>query len=677
MPFHLREHKSKHKPEVDGLAGLEEFLQTCRTHPTLAQRIAVPCRDGVSSFQMDIRLIAALSGVWQHLLAGRPGARSESIPGRHRISSAAARKVASFWDENAGKHCEPFAHWESPAPIQHGLNKLVTGDGSTHPVERFMDHYGPFAQVAELGCGNGILTHFLVSRHPELKVDAYDISPASLSRAAERIKSHNGCAQNCRFLPVDLNKNGLPEAAYGAVLTTGTLHHIENLDFCFHNISRSLRPNGYLWLNDYVGPSRFQWSDTQMRLANELLMLVPRRWRLRDTVTRCDEHALADRDPSEAVASQNIEAALSAHFEILSKWPRGGTLLAPIFGSGCLDAAMAKDPEGLAILAAMFETEQDLIRDGIVPSDSFVYEAKPRTGTGTAVRAAFDRHAGPLPPAAEAGISGNLDDWLYFNEETAAQSVRALDVVAPFPPPALMHRTCGLENDQHFAAHGAVILRALAAASRKPLTGYQDLLDFGAGAGRLARMFKGFQGRYVAVDIDEGNIAWISRNLPWVRAVKTRPNKPLPFANGSFDAVVGISVFTHMDERHQLLYLNELRHVTRPGAALFLTVSGARVLERAENEPDITAMLAMPAEHVAVARKAFDAGPGFCFLPQRGHLSSRRYPYGNTFISEAYIGRNWSRYFEIVEIVRGAIHDFQDLVVLQRRDDHSASGQET
>ncbi len=627
---------------------------------------------------MDSSLIAALSGVWQRLLpAGRPDARSEIIARERRTGAAAARKVASYWDENAGKHCEPFAHWESPAPIQHGLNKLVTGNSSVHPVERFMDHYGPFAQVAELGCGNGILTHCLVSRHPELKVDAYDISPASLSRAAERVKSHNDRALNCRFLPIDLNEDGLPDAAYDAILTTGTLHHVGNLDFCFRNISRSLRPNGYLWLNDYVGPSRFQWSDTQMRLANELLMLVPKRWRLRDTVTRCDERALADRDPSEAVASQHIEAALSAHFEILGKWPRGGTLLAPIFGSGCLDAAMAEDTEGLAFLAAMFETEQDLIRDGIVPSDSFVYVARPRPGASAVVRTAFDRHAGPLPPVASAGIGGNLDDWLYFNEVTAAQSVRALDSVAPFPPPALMHRTCGLDNDWHFAAHGIVILRALAAASRNPLAGYQDLLDFGAGAGRLARMFKGFQGRYVAVDIDAGNIAWISRNLPWVRAVKTRPNKPLPFTNGSFDAVVAISVFTHMDEQRQFLYLDELRRVTRPGAALFLTVSGARVLERAETEPAITAMLAMPADHVGVARKAFGAGPGFCFLPQRGHLSSRRYPYGNTFISEAYIGRNWSKYFDIVEIVRGAIHDFQDLVVLQRRDDISASGQQT
>src|ERR1700730_2905874 len=40
--------------------------------------------------------------------------------------AARARKVASFCDENVGRHCGPFAHWESPAPIQHETVEIVT-----------------------------------------------------------------------------------------------------------------------------------------------------------------------------------------------------------------------------------------------------------------------------------------------------------------------------------------------------------------------------------------------------------------------------------------------------------------------------------------------------------------------------------------------------------------------
>jgi hypothetical protein len=99
-------------------------------------------------------------------------------------------------------------------------------------------------------------------------------------------------------------------------------------------------------------------------------------------------------------------------------------------------------------------------------------------------------------------------------------------------------------------------------------------------------------------------------------------------------------------------------------------------LERAETDSIIATMLALPKGGLARAHAAFDAGPGFCFLRQHGHLTSSRYEYGVTFISEAYIACNWPRYFELQDIVRGAIHDFQDIVVLRRRDDASTPGRE-
>src|SRR3984893_5565702 len=132
--------------------------------------------------RMNSRLIAALNAAWRSVRRAQRIGGPLLTQARQMPGAAKARKVASFWDENAGKHCEPFAHWESPAPIQHALNKLVTGDISIHPPCWFMRHYGPFAHVAELGCGDGILVHVLLDNDPGLTVDAYDISTASLAR---------------------------------------------------------------------------------------------------------------------------------------------------------------------------------------------------------------------------------------------------------------------------------------------------------------------------------------------------------------------------------------------------------------------------------------------------------------------------------------------------------------
>jgi SAM-dependent methyltransferase len=583
-----------------------------------------------------------------------------------RLRADEAAHVATFWDEHVGRHLEPFAHWESPPSIAAALMEVVSGDPRLHPLQFFLAQYGPFAHVAELGCGNGHLVSFLLHADPNIKIDAYDISPTSLEQTRALIAPLAGAAERCRIVSIDLNAAALPQDLYDAVVTTGSMHHIENLDFCFGNIRRSLRAGGLLWLNDYVGPNRFQWSDTQMRLANELLAMVPSRWRLRERVKRFDGEAMRDLDPSEAVAPQHIPAALDAHFEIVRSWPRGGTLLAPIFGSGCLDSAMAMTEEGANVLSAMFKAEHDLVTAAALPSDSYLYVAKARPGADVLVRTAFEQHASPLFRAGRLGIDGDLAVWIDLNEIDPSNSVVARECVAPFPPPDLMHRTSGLTSDAAFGMHGTSILRALAESSPEPLANSRKLLDFGVGAGRLARMFKGFSGRYVGVDIDQEMIDWVKPNLPWVEAYRTEPLRRLPFPDGTFDAVISVSVFTHMNEPDHLFYLDELKRVTVPGARLMLTVCGLRVIERAEREPWVFQMLAMSPDELARSRDALDRGNGFRFVRQEGHLTSETYEYGITFISPSYIEQHWSQYFEIERVVPGAIHDFQDIVVLRR-----------
>jgi SAM-dependent methyltransferase len=578
-----------------------------------------------------------------------------------------ATRVAEFWNKNVGRHREPFAHWESPPVIKEALNQLVSGEASIEPPRWFITNYGPFRHVAELGCGDGVLSHHLLHEHPDLNIDAYDLSETSLERTRASVATINGALERCRLLQINLNIETLPENAYDAIFATGTLHHIDRLDFCCRNIRRALKPGGHLWLNDYVGPNRFQWSDTQMRLADELLAIVPKVWRLRDRVHRFDAGKLRAIDPSEAVAPQHIPSALRAHFEIVKTWARGGTLLAPIFGSGCLDSAMAASDEGVKVLAAMFQAEQDMIRSGALISDNYLYIARPRPDADRLVRNAFEPHASPFYSAGQLGIKGELDAWLHLNEIDAFQSAVARDAVASFPPAALMHRTSGLDVDSDFAAHGGVILRALAANSIEPISSYRSVLDFGVGVGRLARMFKGYDGRYVGVDIDELHVDWVKDNLPWVETHTTKPRQSLPFGGATFDAVFSISVFTHMNETDQFYYLNELRRVTIPGARLFLTIAGERALQRAENELKVFEMLAIPRRGLDAAGRALRGGSGFCFLKQNGHLTSNDYEYGITFISEAYIKQRWSEYFDLETIAIGGIHDFQDIAVLRRR----------
>jgi SAM-dependent methyltransferase len=205
-------------------------------------------------------------------------------------------------------------------------------------------------------------------------ITGFDISPRSVEDARKAAEGFPGLSYEVR----DLDRADWNGEIYDAVFAHGALHHVSRLDFLLGQIREHLVPGGVLYVNDYVGPARFQWSDAQMRLADELLLRVPGRYRIKQHVERCDPQALEAMDPSEAVCANFIVESVQAHFEIISRADRGGTLLAPIFGSGCLDPSIVQTAEGLAIVDDLCAHEHQLIADAIIPSNHVVLVARRR-----------------------------------------------------------------------------------------------------------------------------------------------------------------------------------------------------------------------------------------------------------------------------------------------------------
>lgn len=266
---------------------------------------------------------------------------------------------------------------------------------------------------------------------------------------------------------------------------------------------------------------------------------------------------------------------------------------------------------------------------------------------------------------ADMGISGDLQPWLALNL-AALDDPRLAELLPPFPPAELMQVTTGLTEPRPFVLHGTHFAEVLAAASPMPLGDFSSILDFGCGVGRLARMFKGLKGKYTGVDIDGRLVEWIGKGLDYVDAHLSTPRQPLPFADGSFDCVVSLSVFTHMNEEDQDFYLKELKRVTAPGATLLLTVHGPRALGRALTEKFIFNLVWCPRNALEKAAETLAGGAAFQFIRQEGHLSTDEYDYGITFMNHEYLAEHWARYFSLIDLRQGAIHDFQDIVVLRR-----------
>lgn len=270
--------------------------------------------------------------------------------------------------------------------------------------------------------------------------------------------------------------------------------------------------------------------------------------------------------------------------------------------------------------------------------------------------------------------------WADLNRSAVFNDSSLRRYVGPFPPAELMQNTTGLTREIDFAAHGADFWMALSHAAPKPLSEFSSVLDFGCGCGRLARMFVGHPGRLAGCDIDRRHVEWCASAIGNMQTKLSSVVPPIPFVDDEFELVISISIFTHLNEHSQDLFLAELARVCQPQGTLLLTIHGERALERALTEPGIRSMLDVDEDLFQAARKRFDDGQ-HAFILQQGHLTTLRdggdlatdkmvsepFEYGITFIPEPYLRAHWSKWFEIVDHRVGALHDFQDVIVLRPR----------
>ncbi|HET9317064.1 MAG TPA: class I SAM-dependent methyltransferase [Vicinamibacteria bacterium] len=149
----------------------------------------------------------------------------------------------------------------------------------------------------------------------------------------------------------------------------------------------------------------------------------------------------------------------------------------------------------------------------------------------------------------------------------------------PLPPDRLIQLVAGTADIGWFlegGARAAASIQATLAAAGAPLEGVRSLLDFGCGCGRVARRWAGLTASVHGCDLNPRLAAWCRKNLPFGRFVVNRLDPPLPYDDGAFDLAYALSVFTHLPERSQRAWMDEMHRVIRPGGHLIVTTHGPR-----------------------------------------------------------------------------------------------------
>ena len=145
-------------------------------------------------------------------------------------------------------------------------------------------------------------------------------------------------------------------------------------------------PSGYFVLDEFIGPSKFQWTDEQLDAINTALQRMPMEFRRglvapfipKGAVRRPSIAEMNAGDPSEAARSGEILDVLARFFEIVEFRGYGGSLLHLLLDE--IAGRFAPDnPQAMGYLRHLFEMEDRLIAAGILRHDFAMIVAQPRS----------------------------------------------------------------------------------------------------------------------------------------------------------------------------------------------------------------------------------------------------------------------------------------------------------
>lgn len=235
----------------------------------------------------------------------------------------------------------------------------------------------PGARILSPGCGAGRKELAIARALPDRHVIAGDVAKEALAMGREAAAKEG--LRNIEFVFQNFNDLHLDARSLDAVTGLGAFHHIENLEGFWAECRRALRPGGVIMGQEYIGPDRFQWTDTQVAEGNRVLReIVPEVHKVHHReILRTPIAQMLALDPSEAVRSTAMLPTLAAAgFELAGYASGGGALLQPVL----MDQVHTFDPTNWAhnlVLAKLFAEEDRLMKQGVLGDDFCMFVTKP------------------------------------------------------------------------------------------------------------------------------------------------------------------------------------------------------------------------------------------------------------------------------------------------------------
>jgi len=189
---------------------------------------------------------------------------------------------------------------------------------------------------------------------------------------AERVRQLAGAAGEFRV--GDVNTLTLAENSYDVIFSCQSFHHFLNLEHVMDQVARALTPRGLFVLEEFVGPTQFQWTAEQRAVTRALLGQLPERLRtFRWGAVKIEEGRPTPQEviavsPFESIRSAEIVPLFVRYFDVVAIRPLGGTIQHLLY-NGIAHNFRLDDPEAMRHLRAIAGAEDMLLAVAALPSD--------------------------------------------------------------------------------------------------------------------------------------------------------------------------------------------------------------------------------------------------------------------------------------------------------------------
>ncbi len=264
-----------------------------------------------------------MHGNFWHSEVGRSMSDMSEEAGQ-KISNA----ISAHWNtETSKKSSRRTRWWQIPSIVRH-INSRVCGSpvdglsqGLNELVRSRIPLHSTFAKGISIGCGNGLKELNLVRQKLVEHFDLYELSQLRIDEGLSLARKWN-LETKVAFHNSDGFECSSPES-YDFVHWNNSLHHMLDVESAVCWSHKVLNQGGMFYMDDFIGPRRFQWTDNSLEVVAQIRRILPEKYLVNPDREnelfpirrrRPDPAKLKDSDPSEAADSDKILPSVAKIF---------------------------------------------------------------------------------------------------------------------------------------------------------------------------------------------------------------------------------------------------------------------------------------------------------------------------------------------------------------------------